>query len=1298
MPRASSRRLLIAAAVALSLGPWGRSASAQCTVGPPYEFLSAPGPYSRFRTEGYVNSIGVYEDGSGARRLLSVDNYGYYVFSLGTPGAPSHMGQLDIEQTVPRLGDTFSILGPLAVAPDGSRALVSTGHTAANGVLLMKGASSSFAYGGDFKPTGARDVVLDQVGSKWWGYALKDGYLYAADVTSFWTGIPSTKPGSIASDFHGIGSVVPRSASVANHLIVFATGGGMTVVDARNPTSYFPYNAHSATSLGFPAGTSLERVSAVTRPNGTVLVVAEGVVNGNQTAGFVMGTLSADGGTFTQLGNRWVPPAPFSGDGSITTGSRPALVSDGDAGDVWIFVWGGSPSGQIKLYGLSANDWETRGTPADLTPSASYQASSSWAYVATTEPLMVGSSIYLYVGATNSAQAIRLSCKAPAPTPSISLAFVNGGVEYPLCSMAGSCSGGRFSVETGQELVAYAYRGGVKDPAPPGGLAWSFGNAGAPSPATGNGQGVHFTFTAPAQDVAVTMSGYPETYTFTGTVSSALAVSATAAPNPGRVGEPVQLGATVTGGTPPYTHTWTFGDGTTSALPAPVHAYANAGTYSVTCSVRDANGLTKAAVVPVTVDVVVPSALAAAVTDTETGAPLVESGGLLLAASGQGLTFTARDGETLAPSVVWRFGDGQLSALNPVTHVYGNNGVADLVYNGSISAGGVTILFSIAVAPADAPPTGAYSYTYADGGAVVPTAVDPGRSVRFTAAEKADAYDWDFGDGGVHGVARSVDHTFPTTGGEYTVTLRETRGALTAVTARPVTFHVPPPPEPSRWMLVGMASTEGQGGAYWRSDVSIGNPSGVAPMTLRIAYLDAAKSVPASALAWSVVTLAPSATRTLVDVLGAGALAEWGLAPANRSGALLVEGISLPADVEPVLVGKTYNTGTGESGTFGLSIPAVRTTAGIRPQGAAWASQLIGLRQTESHYTNLAVVNLGPDDAEVEVRFFDPAGASLGQPVLYQVGPYGIQQRNNVLRDAAGVSTPTDSFRASLTVRRGTGVTAYASVTDVASKDPVLSTPAADVSASYRLPGIIRAAGANGSLFRSDVVLYNSAAAARVATFTYSYRTSLDPSLRSLAWQAPLAAGQVLDIVDFVKARLPVSDGDDTSYTDSFVDVAQDDGGPEPLLLMGRTYNLQTSGSTGLQVKAFGPADTASAAGPKRRLYLTGLRSSTDGTTGFRSNVALFLGTPGAQGTAQVDVKVLDGSGDVKGTTRVTLSAGQPFVQLGDRSLFGGASWDLSTITVVLEVVSGTEPVAAYATSLDNVSNDAVFLPAAPLW
>jgi hypothetical protein len=61
-------------------------------------------------------------------------------------------------------------------------------------------------------------------------------------------------------------------------------------------------------------------------------------------------------------------------------------------------------------------------------------------------------------------------------------------------------------------------------------------------------------------------------------------------PDEGVIGEEILFEGTIPDGTPPYSWNWDFGDGNTSTLESPTHAYAQAGTYDVTLSATDNDG------------------------------------------------------------------------------------------------------------------------------------------------------------------------------------------------------------------------------------------------------------------------------------------------------------------------------------------------------------------------------------------------------------------------------------------------------------------------------------------------------------------------------------------------------------------------------------------------------------------------------------------------------------------------------------------------------------------------------------
>jgi len=81
----------------------------------------------------------------------------------------------------------------------------------------------------------------------------------------------------------------------------------------------------------------------------------------------------------------------------------------------------------------------------------------------------------------------------------------------------------------------------------------------------------------------------------------ALTLSILATPSQVKVNATVTFTATPGGGTPPYTYSWTFDDGGTSAVQDPTHAYSTAGTYTAELVLHDSAGASVSKTVQVTV-------------------------------------------------------------------------------------------------------------------------------------------------------------------------------------------------------------------------------------------------------------------------------------------------------------------------------------------------------------------------------------------------------------------------------------------------------------------------------------------------------------------------------------------------------------------------------------------------------------------------------------------------------------------------------------------------------------------------
>jgi PKD repeat protein len=971
---------------------------------------------------------------------------------------------------------------------------------------------------------------------------------------------------------------------------------------------------------------------------------------------------------------------------------------------------------------------------------------------------------------------------------------------------------GAYSLTTVQSAYAFAYVNDVREPSLPSGASFTLTKIDDPPagptnlPVTGNYAKISI---ATRGDYVVTLRGYGVDATANiaveaplgggggggGTAPQALSISSIwASPASAAVGQAVTLSCSATGGTGPYSYTFSFGDGTqneTTSSGIVTHAFSEAGTKTVRCTASDSANANRSASVYVTVGTstgscdfiindntgaklsfdpfsrsydaisgqpltfvasnvtgtpswtfrpgatatgnpvtytytitglemqaftatltatgcsksypvnVTPSSgqvfLDFAVTDADTGTALARTGTVYgPATAGQRLKFTA-SGAT--GDVSWIFGDGTSSAEASPVKVY--TPAVDSSYTVTLTNGANQKQYTVSVkGSTGAPLTGNYTYQYADGTNVNRSAVEPNKPIRFTGADQATTYTWDFGDGTPLAQGSPKDYSF-TRGGTFSVKLTVARNGVpgTVTTASPTVFTVKPPPDPLLWVAGGMAYTDNGAGVKWQSDLSIHNP-GTSTATVSLAYVAGATWDGATKVNWIPQALVAGETKSYTNVLKSLFLLDQG-----AWGVVLVRGDEIP--VPPVIVSRTYNAANAdEVGTFGLSVPALSVAGGVQPQSAGGGNVLAGLRHDDVFRTNLAIANLKGETAEVEVVFRDVNGNVLGAPALITVEARGVKQIGSVLSappaaggaamGGAGYATPTSDFSAEVKLRKGSGIYPYATVIDNGTGDSIVVTPAPRPSPRYRLPGVVRVQGKNGPFWMSDVAVLNPSAKERRVRITYSYkkvgaagRATMENTLTFRPWEMKVAE-------DFVKTWLGLEESDKAGYADSFVDIAPaaDDAAPtENLVVVGKTYMTTANGSIGLQLDGFAYEDGISAQGSRQRVILSGLEANKD----YRTNLALFL-TPGSTGSAQVDVRVLDSFGrESKKISSVGLNADAPFVQIGGDGLFAGlTTGEMSRATIVIDNPRGTAVVGAYATVIDNRSEDATFVAGQP--
>ena len=313
----------------------------------------------------------------------------------------------------------------------------------------------------------------------------------------------------------------------------------------------------------------------------------------------------------------------------------------------------------------------------------------------------------------------------------------------------------------------------------PTGWSWTFGDGGtstAQSPTHAYATAGTYTVTLTASNAAGTSS--PVTHSVT---VSAAPVAPTAAfsfaPTSPVAGQTVTFTDASTGS--PTGWSWTFGDGGTSTAQSPTHAYATAGTYTVTHTASNAAGTST----PVTHGVTVSTAsstLAAHFTSRVTG---------------QSVLFT--DTSTGNPTFwAWDFGDGQTSSVQLPTHTYATAGTYTVTLKVTNNSGSNTVSATTVVAAA-APQAGFNALRPAATTTLVFTDASTGSPT---------SWSWDFGDG-LQSQEQSPSHSYGTAG-TYTVTFTATNASGSTQTSR--TYWLSP--------LSNLLEVRLPGTVYWMGD------------------------------------------------------------------------------------------------------------------------------------------------------------------------------------------------------------------------------------------------------------------------------------------------------------------------------------------------------------------------------------------------------------------------------------------------------------------------------------------------
>jgi len=294
------------------------------------------------------------------------------------------------------------------------------------------------------------------------------------------------------------------------------------------------------------------------------------------------------------------------------------------------------------------------------------------------------------------------------------------------------------------------FTGSATGGATPYSWSWNFGDG-----QTSNLQNpTHSYSTTGTKTVVLTVTDTcvnTDTDTVVITVNPALSCDANG-PYTGTICSVVQFAGTATGGHPPYTYSWTFGDGGSGSGQNPTHQYTSDGSYTATLTVTDSQSVQAVDTAPVTIT---------------TPALVAEAGGPYTGTICNAISFSGSASGGCTPySYSWAFGDGGSGSGQNPTHQYTADGsytatvtVTDNKGSTDTDTASVTISTPTLVAEANGPYNG---YT--------------GIPIDFEGSATGGCtpytYSWNFGDGGTSN-QQNPTHSYSSTG-VFTVTLTVT--------------------------------------------------------------------------------------------------------------------------------------------------------------------------------------------------------------------------------------------------------------------------------------------------------------------------------------------------------------------------------------------------------------------------------------------------------------------------------------------------------------------------------------------
>jgi hypothetical protein len=372
-------------------------------------------------------------------------------------------------------------------------------------------------------------------------------------------------------------------------------------------------------------------------------------------------------------------------------------------------------------------------------------------------------------------------------------------------------------------------------------------------------------------------------------------------------------------------------------------------------------------------------------------------------------------------------------------------------------------------------------------------------------------------------------------------------------------------------------------------------------------------------------------------------------------------------DLVTFAASRTFNVTA--NGTFGQYIPAIPFANFIGGNSTVLSLQQIA--QSDRYRTNLGIVEGSGDAALLLVKIFGSDGQPLKEFPLNLAG--GQHTQLNSFLTAQGIGALSDG-RVEISVVGGTGkITAYASVLDNATSDPLLVTPVAlseSGNTKWVVPGV--ADLNNGSAnWQTDMRLFNAGTTDVAAALTFYSQSGGTPKSATVT----IPAGQVRQF-DKALASIFGAANDGGAIHIATAEAAR-------LVATARTYNQTSGGTYGQFISGVTPNESTGVG--SRPLQILQVEESNR----FRSNIGLAE-TTGKPVTLELSIVPPDAKFTI--VTEVQLAANE-FRQIGGLLRSVGLG-DTYNARVSVRAISGEGRVTAYASVIDMLTNDPTYVPA----